>query len=279
MHIPQLSVTVSSIRSSSAPIVLQGDWGEQIAKAKALGYHQVELHIRNPKSIDADSILHVLDQTAVQVPAIGTGQTYSVDHLSFSSLDMAIRQAAVQRIKEQIRLASFLKAQVIMGSVRGSLPKDEPEQKTAYDVLVDCIKDCLDEAERYGVDLSLEAINRYETNVWNSAAETAAFIQGLGSKRLGLHLDTFHMNIEEVSLEETIREHGRILSHIHLADSNRLAPGQGHIDFPQVIGALKDVGYRGSLGLEYLPLPEPETAATQGLDHLQSILKTVYSRP
>lgn len=270
----ELSITISSVGTKSTPIVLQGSYQEQIWRAKALGYNQVELHIRDPKSLDLDPIIRALEETCVQVSTLGTGQAYVNDRLSFSSFDSEIRQAAVQRIKDHIQLASLLGAKVIIGSIKGILPSGDLERREAYCFVVDCLKDCLNEAERHGIHLSLEAINRYETNFLNTAAETVYFIRQFESKRLGLLLDTFHMNIEEISLEETVRRYGKYLSHIHIADSNRQAPGRGHIDFPKLIEELRRTGYRGSLGLECLPLPDPQTAAQRGLDYLGGLLKT-----
>lgn len=268
----ELSVTISSMGTESTPIVFHGSYPEQIWRAKTLGYNQVELHIRDPKSLDLDPIIRALEETCVQVSTLGTGQAYVADRLSFSSFNAETRREAVQRIKDHVQLASWLGAKVIIGSIKGVLPPGGREREEAYCFVVDCLKDCLNEAERRGIHLSLEAINRYETNFLNTAAETVHFMEQFDSKQLGLLLDTFHMNIEEISLEETVRAYGKYLSHIHVADSNRQAPGRGHIDFPKLIEELRKMGYRGALGLECLPLPNPQVAAQQGLDYLGGLL-------
>lgn len=268
----ELSITISSVGPKSAPIVLRGDYQQQILKAKSFGYNQVELHIRDPKTLDLAPILEALELNNIRVSTLGTGQAYVDDRLFFSSFEDEVRQAAVQRVKDHIKLAALLGAKVIIGTIKGILPVIVLERKRAYGLVVDCLKDCLDEAERQNVQLSLEAINRYETNFLNTAAETVALIKELGSKRLGLLLDTFHMNIEEASLAETVRKYGKYLTHVHIADSNRWAPGQGHLDFHKLIKELKEVDYQGALGLECLPLPNPETAAQQSLDYMRKLL-------
>lgn len=270
----KLSITISSLGSKFAPIILQGEYAQQIEKARALGYSMVELHIRDPKILDLDPIIKSLEQTKLQVSTIGTGQAYVDDRIYFSSFDQAIRRAAVQRIKDQIDLGELLHAKVIIGTIKGQLPLIEEDRTKAFGLVVDCMKECLDYAEQHDVQLTLEAINRYETNFLNSAAQTVAFIEPLGSKRLGLHLDTFHMNIEEASIEETIREYGsKHLSHLHIADSNRWAPGQGHIEFSKIIKELKAIDYQGFLGLECLPMPDPETTAKHALEYMRKLLE------
>ena len=246
----ELSLTISSSGSKSAPIVFQGSYPHGIWKAKVLGYDQVELHIRDPKSLDLSPIMKALEETCIRVSTLGTGQAYVNDRLSFSSFDSEVRRAAIQRIKDHIQLASQLGAKVIIGSIKGLLPPDDQQRPMAYGFVVACLNACLEEAERQGVKLSLEAINRYETNFLNTAAETVDFLEQFGSKQLGLLLDTFHMNIEEASFEHTLYKYGKYLSHMHIADSNHRAPGLGHIDFPRFNEELRKTGYKGSLGLE-----------------------------
>ena len=81
------------------------------------------------------------------------------------------------------------------------------------------------------------------------------------------------MNIEEASIEEAVRSHGKWLTHMHFADSNRWPPGKGHLNFGPVLRAMKDVGYGGFIGLECLPLPDPDSAARQAFNHTTRLLQ------
>jgi len=107
-------------------------------------------------------------------------------------------------------------------------------------------------AER-DVDLTLECWNRYETYWLNRLDQGVELWEEVGLDRGGVMGDTFHMNIEEDSIAEAIRRTGPTLNHVHLADSNRAAPGEGHIDFVPVLEALRDVDYGGYLSFELLP--------------------------
>jgi sugar phosphate isomerase/epimerase len=93
----------------------------------------------------------------------------------------------------------------------------------------------------------------------------------LGVPNLKVLADTFHMNIEEVNLAASLRGAGEYLGHVHLVDSNRQAPGHGHLDLPAVVGALNDIGYAGFAAFECLPLPDTRTAASDGLAYVRSI--------
>ena len=119
--------------------------------------------------------------------------------------------------------------------------------------------------------LVLEPLNRYETDIVVDIAEGLALIEAVGCPNVGLLLDTFHANIEEPSLAGTLRQAmaaGR-LWHVHLGDSNRLAPGMGHIDFGAIVGTLAEIGYTGYLSAELLPKPDPDAAALATIRHMR----------
>lgn len=271
----KVSLTISSPGSTTAPIIFRGDYVEKIVQAAAIGYKAVELHIRDPKVVDLKGILQCVEKKGVEVSTIGTGQAYGEDQIFFTSEDEPVRCAAVQRIKDQIDFASQLGARVIIGLIKGNLPAEESQKANARSKAIDCLKTCADYAQKADVRLLLEAINRYEANLLNTAEETEKFLQEIGSTVIDLHLDTFHMNIEEVSIERAIRKHAKRLMHMHVADSNRWAPGMGHLDFHSILSELRDVGYQGYLGLECLPIPDPQRSAEQAIEYLEGILSRI----
>ena len=268
----ELSITISTPGSKFAPIVLQGDYVEQIEYAARIGFTAVELHIRDPKAVDREGIKAVLSRTGLRVSTIGTGQAYVDERICFSDPDLSIRERAVQRIKDQVDFGAELNAKVIIGTIKGNLPADPAEIMATKARIIACLKECAQYAETAGVILTLEAINRYEANFLNTASDTVAFIKEIASPALGLHLDTFHMNIEEVDTVATIKTYAPYLVHLHVADSNRWPPGMGHLDFGAIIAALQEIGYTGCLGIECLPRPAAEWAAQQGFSHLSNII-------
>lgn len=266
------SITISSIGSKFSPIVLQGDYAAQINLASALGFKAVELHVRNPSEIHCRAISQAVEATGLVVSTIGTGQAYVDEDLYFTSEVPEIRRAAVQRIMDQIDFAKNFGAKVIIGTIKGPLPRGGNNVDAVRTMAINCLIECAEYAEKMGVGLALEAINRYETNFLNNASEVIELIKMVGSSAIGLHLDTFHMNIEEVSIEDALWRYKEHLVHVHVADSNRQGPGRGHVNFLNIVRCLKAAGYQGFLGVECLPLPDPSTAAESALGYLERLI-------
>ena len=111
-------------------------------------------------------------------------------------------------------------------------------------------------AGQKGVLLAIEPINRYESFLVNCTAQGLRLVQEVNSSVVRLHLDTFHMNIEDRDPAEAIREAGSLLVNMHVSDSQRGPVGHGHTDFAAIMKALKEIRYQGALAMEPLP-PEP----------------------
>ena len=122
-----------------------------------------------------------------------------------------------------------------------------------------------------GVRIALEPINRYETTLVNNVAQGLALIDRVGADNLGLLFDTFHANIEEPSIEESLLAAGGRLFHVHVADSNRWYPGAGHLDFAQILDVVARSGYGGFVSGEFMPRPDADTAAERAIAHLRSL--------
>jgi sugar phosphate isomerase/epimerase len=115
--------------------------------------------------------------------------------------------------------------------------------------------ECDSIAGHYGTQIALEALNRYETPFLNTARDVSSFIESSKLTSTGILLDTFHMNIEEQSIEETISNYISKIVHFHIADSNRWPPGYGHLKIENLLGLLKESGYDGWVSAETLPMP------------------------
>jgi sugar phosphate isomerase/epimerase len=137
--------------------------------------------------------------------------------------------------------------------------------------LIEALQECSDASQSDGIRLALEPINRYETTLINNVAQGLDLIERVGAHNFGLLLDTFHMNIEEPVIEESIRRCGKHIFHFHVADSNRWYPGAGHLNFQTLLEALSSTDYSGWVSGEFLPKPDAETAAQKSILHLQQI--------
>jgi sugar phosphate isomerase/epimerase len=265
----KFSIVLSTDQAKFDAVVFKGSFLENIARIARIGYDGVELAIRDPASIDLNMLKSALWEAGLVVPAIGTGQAYGEEGLSFTASDPSTRTAAITRIKNQIRLAAELDAAVILGLIRGVTPAGIA-QENAMEWLVEALEICAGFAADYGVRLALEPINRYETDLINTIDQGLALVHRVGADALGLLPDTFHMNIEEVSIEKSIAKAASRIFHFHVADSNRWYPGAGHLDFPNILSVLKDINYQGYVSAETLPYPDTMTAAEQGLAHLRA---------
>jgi 5-keto-L-gluconate epimerase len=251
--------------------VLRRRFADTIKQAGQIGFDAVELHIPDPGEVDAGAIRQVCHAASVSVSSIGTGLAFVRDGLTLTSNDEAVRSKALIRLQAFIELAGELGCVLIVGLVRGQV-RDVGDQVTFKQALVAALTTCLPLAERHGVTLVLEAVNRYESDTLNTIAECVAFIGGFRSDHLKVHIDTFHMNIEEDRIGASIEAAGPYIGHVHVADSNRHYPGRGHYDFRETIMALKKVGYTGALSVECLSLPSPDEAARGAHAFLRDVL-------
>lgn len=264
----KLGIVISTQPTSFSALLYEEALEVNIAKMKKLGYDGIELAIRDPELLDIVCLTSDLKVNSLTVPAIGTGQIFCEEGLSFTNPDPAIRNEAIMRIKSHINFAEKLNALVIIGLVRGKketgITSEQSEQW-----LIEALRECA--SENKSVKLAIEPINRYETDIINTVASGLNFIEKVNLKNVGLLLDTFHMNIEEPSMVQSVilaKEH---LFHFHIADSNRWYPGAGHINFSELFSTLKKIDYKGFVSAEILPLPDPDTAALKTIEYWQKI--------
>ncbi len=256
---------------AGGPYLFSGDLALGVAGAQELGYDGVELSLLDSRCIDRAGIKKALQRHGVRALAIATGLSYARDGLSLYSDDSALRQGAVARMKGHIDFAGELGCPVIIGGIRGKAGEAALRTGEAQREGAAAVAQCLLYAERAGVSMLLEPVNRYETNVINTAAEGRELICMLGASNIKLLLDTYHMNVEEVCLEQSIKEAGPLLGYVHLADSNRRAPGWGHIDFSSVLHAVGETNQAVDATIEVLPLPSGREAAIQSRRHLAGL--------
>ena len=242
----------------------------RFAMISRLGYDGVELLIENPRGVDVEKLKRLAESCNLEVPAIGTGPTYLRYGLSFVDLNQKIRRAAVKRVKNYLTLASKLNALVIIGLIRGKIGADA-SYKRAWRRVKHCLSKCALAAEDFGVMMALEPINRYETNIINTLDEASQMVDELRSGQVKVMADTFHMNIEEASIAEALLRAWERLIHVHVADSNRLAPGMGHLNFSEIISTLKAIKYNGYVSAEILLRPSFPIAAQKTIEYLMKM--------
>jgi len=182
--------------------------------------------------------------------------------LSLSSASADERRAAEDFIRRMIDAGARHGAMAIVGSMQGAT-STEVDRQTAIAYLGESLARLGAHAAAQGVPLLYEPLNRYETDLVHRLAEADQLLSESGAENVCLLADLFHMNIEEVSISESICQYGSRLGHVHLADSNRRAAGLGHLDYRPIAEALTQISYGGYLSAEVFPLPSSQEAAVQ----------------
>jgi sugar phosphate isomerase/epimerase len=271
-----LVTTTPEVGVSPPVALLLGSFEERLEKAAKLGYDGVELMVARPSELDVPRLAKQLSDRGLEVAAIASGAVYMIDGLTLLAEEELRSRRARGRLLALIDLAGRLGAPLVtIGGFRGRLAwvaGDDGRQR-----LVRILADAAEEAGARGVRLVLEPLNRYESDIVNTAAEGLELIDQVGHSCLGLLLDTFHVNIEEASIDDCFRQAmkaGR-LWHVHLGDSNRLPPGEGHLDFRGIVSTLTRGGYDGFLSAELLAKPDPDTAAEMTVRHMRGVLTQI----
>ena len=255
----RLAATLAKETNPTAPVIMGGDPVIGIGRAASLGYDAVELHWPSPSDIPMERVLAACKLHDMEISAFATGRSYTQQGLSLIAPEPEIRTAAINRLLEFVDAAAPHHATVILGCIRGNL-FGPSQREEALERLSQGTRTIAHYAMEKGVRIVFEAINRYENNYLNNAAETVQFIRDYGLPNTKILLDTFHMNIEDANFAQAIVDCGELLGYVHIADSNRLFAGAGHLPLKEVADALKQIGYQGVLSAECLPLPDSDTA-------------------
>ena len=274
----KLVTTATPIEVNLAPILLSGPVSESFALASRYGFDGIEVHLRDPHDVDWEEMVELSGRYSLPVTTLGTGMAAGMDGLTFTDPAAGVRIRAVERVKEHIRLAARLGSAVTIGVLNGRLGSNLEQAAQGREYHLACLKECCHAAADAGVSLLLEPLNRYECDWLNTTADALSIIAQLGFANLKYLADTFHMNIEEENIAASVRRAGSVLGYIHLVDSNRCGPGQGHLPFGEVLNALIEVGYDGYLSLECLPKPDAESAIKNSLSYIKKLLAGVVKK-
>jgi D-psicose/D-tagatose/L-ribulose 3-epimerase len=215
---------------------------------KATGFDGVEIPIFDGDDAHYLKLRRKLDELQLKTSTVAV----ATPEASAISPDPMIRKAAAERLKTIVRHSAILGADILcgpfhqaLGIFSGTGPTEE-EFKFAADVH----REVADEAQRQGVCLAIEFLNRFECYFLNTTAAAAAYVRRVGHPNLRALFDTFHANIEEEDLPKAFSENAAEIAHVHVANNDRGVPGRGHIDFLAIFRAIKSSGYNGWLTIE-----------------------------
>lgn len=267
----KLSIAIADTHALPSAFVVYRGFKECIPKAAKLGYDGVELALRRAEEININLLKRQLVENNLEVSCISTGQVFADGGLMLTHQDSKKRDEVKQIFRDFIDLAANFGNIVNIGRVRG--PIGNRRKSYVEDLFVDVAKELCDYALPRKVTLILEPVNRYEIDFVNSVEEGVQLLKKVHMPNMMLMPDIFHMNIEDRKIGPELLNNINYIKYIHLADSNRLAPGQGHINFQDIFDNLLQSGYNGWVSAEILPHPDPHTAAKQAADFLLPLIR------
>ena len=177
--------------------------------------------------------------------SLGLDRRYDV-----SSPDESVRLGGVEYLKKIVECIGYMEGTLLSGvsyAGWGTPSYILDDKRPLVENSIRSMREIIKTAEDNGVTYCVEAVNRFETCIINTAAEALEYVARVDSPNIGVLLDTYHMNIEENSIGDAIRLVGDRLTSFHTGENNRMAPGRGHIDWDEVFSALSDIGYKNRI--------------------------------
>jgi D-psicose/D-tagatose/L-ribulose 3-epimerase len=233
-------------------LVWVGGWSHDeceraIAQTAELGFDLIEIPALDPSTIDSAHTRKMLDRYR-----LGTTLSLGLDaSTDISSGDPAKQARGEVRLMQVLDIARAIGATHVCGILYSAFQKySEPASVVGIAGAVDVLRRVGEHAARHDITIGLEVVNRYESNVLNTAAQATAFAQRVGLPNVKVHLDTYHMNIEEADLEAAVIDTADMLGYFHIGESGRGYLGAGNIDFDRVFRGLAKSGYSGPITFE-----------------------------
>jgi D-psicose/D-tagatose/L-ribulose 3-epimerase len=218
----------------------KGELENALNRTHELGYKLIEFSYLDPKQVDVKWLASRINELNLDV-AISMGLPPEGDISSEDASVVANGQDILDRAVTLVRDLGGTKLAGILTSAHGK--QERALSRKAWDTSVSALSKIADRAKTSGVTLNLEIVNRFESNMLNTAAQGMAYIRDTGSSNVLLHLDTFHMNIEEADVGLAIRHAADKIGYVHIGESHRGYLGTGNIDFAAIFDALIAIGW------------------------------------
>lgn len=225
------------------------DHAKYIKKAKAIGFDVLEFQAQPLLEMSDEkirSLKALADETGIELTySLGLDRAYDV-----SSLDETVRLGGVKYLQNIIK-KMYVGGGTLLSGVSyagwGTPDNFNGDKRPYWEQSVKSMREIIKTAQECGVTYCVEAVNRFETCLINTAEEALKYTEEIDSPNIGVLLDTYHMNIEENNIGDAIRLVGKRLTSFHTGENNRTAPGRGHINWDEIFKALADIEYKGRI--------------------------------
>ena len=219
-----------------------------IRRLARYGYKSIELS-GEPEVFDTKELRKLLADNGI---ACWGAVSLMFEGRDLIHADEAVRATSIKYLNDCITMAKELdgyEMTIVPSQVGKVAAMDTPEQEWAW--AVESLKEVYAHAQKEGIRMALEPLNRFETNFLNRADQAVLLAEQVGPD-CGVCIDTFHLNIEEANMIEAIKSSKERLVDFHVADNNRMACGMGALDWPLIISTLKEIGYDGAVTVEFV---------------------------
>lgn len=215
-----------------------------IEKTSKAGFDLIEILLPNSMDFNAGTVKKQLKENHLE--AVCSLNLPKETHIAFEP------ESAERLIKKAIDKVYELETNLLAGVLHGGIGvfTGKPLTENEKEIIADVWSNVADYAQTKSIDIAIEPINRYESYVCNTAENVLELIKKTGKNNLFLHLDTFHMNIEENNFYDPIINSGKMLKHLHVTESHRGMLGEGTVNWEEFFSALKKINFEGNLVLE-----------------------------
>ena len=236
------------------------DFVPYVARVKRLGFDILEVNagtVADMPDRGRERLRRAAEKAGIELTyCIGLPPKYDV-----ASPNAGVRRAGVAFLKCGANMLRFMGNRQLGGIIYSSWPAKLPfgeDKRHFLDRSIRSMREAVKVAEDCNVFFNVEVVNRFEQFLLNTAAEAVAYVRSVGSPHCRVLLDTFHLNIEEESIRDSIVATGANLGHFHIGETNRRPPGRGRMPWDDIFGALRSIGYTGAITMEPFVMPGGE---------------------
>jgi sugar phosphate isomerase/epimerase len=259
---------------------------ETLERLVNYGYDAVEMY-GEPDRLDIRTIRDTLSSFNIAVCGItgmwGTSGNNEANKRKLISCNQSVLKHSKEYVRrcvklchelggKELNLCLFADDHLLAFDRNHIILPDINKKRIIQNVLLPILYDLTRFAKDYNIMLLLEPLNRYSTPYCTTAKEAVAIAKQVNHSNFGILLDTFHMNIEEDSLEKAIFTSANLLGHTHFADNNRKMPGYAHVDFELVLKSLHHIKYNGYICFEPILNTYTLTSTKKGLNFIKSLV-------
>ena len=233
-------------------LVWAGDWSEVSARkaaasAKKAGYDYIEMLMIEPDKIDVAMTKAVLSEYGLFATA-SLGLSPETDVTSTNPSIVKKGDELLRKVVDKLHAIGSTELCGVIYCSLGKYPGPASAENRANSI--SAVTRLADYAADKGININLEVVNRYETNIMNTGKEGLKFLEAVNRPNAYLHLDTYHMNIEEDGMSQAVLDAGDALGYVHIGESHRGYLGSGNVDFDTFFTALKKINYSGPITFE-----------------------------